>query len=125
MSYDIYFKRKYKDVENGEIFIRYVAEFNYTSNMSKFFDDFLNFKDDNKKGINGLQGMSCNKAYPIIYDAVRSIEYEDCFSDIFIQELNKKYNAKNGWGSITTAMNLLHNMLDVCEENPTAVISIC
>jgi len=59
MSYDIKFEIEYKDVRGDDTFNRTVAEFNHTWNLSKFFRQFLNFKDEGlgEVGINGFYDM--------------------------------------------------------------------
>jgi len=125
MSYDVYFNVKYKDVISDEIFIRNVGEFNYTYNMRKFFDDFLQFNDSNKQGIEGFQGMLAKDAWFVLHKTVSSFNQSDINFDWFKKEMEDKYNSSNGWGSVDTAIKFLTNMMDTCKENPTAVISIC
>lgn len=125
MSYDVYFNVKYKDVISDEIFIRGVGEFNYTYNMRKFFDDFLQFNDSNKQGIEGFHGMLAKDAWFVLHKTISSFNQSDINFDWFKKEMEDKYNSSNGWGSVDTAIKFLTNLLNTCKENPTAVISIC
>ena len=124
MSYDIKFEIEYKDVRGDDTFNRTVAEFNHTWNLSKFFQEFLNFKDDIILGMNGLYGMVGKDAWFVLNNAVRKFNQSDINYDWFKGWAEKQYNPENGHGSVDTAMKLLTDMMNTCKEYPTSVIKI-
>ncbi len=124
MSYDIKFEIEYKDVRGDDTFNRTVAEFNHTWNLSKFFQEFLNFKDDRILGMNGLYGMVSKDAWFVLNNAVRTFNQSDINHDWFKDWAEKEYNPENGHGSVDTAMKLLTDMMSTCKEYPTSVIKI-
>jgi len=124
MSYDIKFEIEYKDVRGDDTFNRTVAEFNHTWNLSKFFQEFLNFKDDRILGMNGLYGMVSKDAWFVLNNAVRTFNQSDINHDWFKDWAEKEYNPENGHGSVDTAMKLLTDMMNTCKEYPTSVIKI-
>ena len=124
MSYDISFEVEYKEVHGDDTFNRTVAEFNHTWNLSKFFQEFLNFKDDRILGMNGLYGMVSKDAWFVLNNAVRTFNQSDINYDWFKDWAEKEYNPENGHGSVDTAMKLLTDMMNTCKEYPTSVIKI-
>ena len=124
MSYDISFEVEYKEVHGEDTFNRTVAEFNHTWNLSKFFQEFLNFKDDRILGMNGLYGMVGKDAWFVLNKAVKTFNQSDINHDWFKDWAEKEYNPENGHGSVDTAMKLLTDIMNTCKEYPTSVIKI-
>ena len=149
MSYDVYMFMKLYD-KDGEFF-RETTEFhfNYTSNMSSFWDayimierwDYENFEDyegsgleeDKLSGLEALVGLTGEEALPYLKDffekIYKDIYKNDCNGSIYCSEdkdglndLRRKYDSKNGWGCMVSAMIMTAKLMTACAEYPKAKI---
>lgn len=84
--------------------------FNYTYNMSQFFDDYC---VSPKRDLDGLTGR---QAYLRIYFALSEI-LNDYDSD-----LETRYNSANGWGSVETAFDWLRKVMVACKNHPDEIV---
>lgn len=99
MSLDIGIKAK-REIE-VEIY-----ETNITYNLSKMYYKCI----DKEKGFRALNGMNCDKALPILNNAIKDM--------IENKEEYEKLNPENGWGSYEGLLKRLREMRDCCEDNP-------
>lgn len=92
-----------RDVEKG-------MRFCYTYNLSGFFSDFaVNPKRD-------LDGHACREVASLIGEAL------DEMDTIGLDELSKKYDPANGWGSVYGAAAWLGRIRDYCVKHPDFIL---
>ena len=149
MSYDVYVNMKLYD-KDGEFF-RETTEFhfNYTSNMSSFwnayieierwdyegFEDYegLGLEEEKLNGLEALAGLTGEEALPYLKDFFEKIKKDiykdDCNGSIYSSEdkdglnkLRRKYDSENGWGCMASAMIVTAKLMTACAEYPKAKI---
>ena len=96
MSWDINIKAK-REVS--------IYETNITYNLSDMYYKCV----DKELGLKIFEGMTCEKALPILEKAI-----EDLIQN---KEEYEKLNPKNGWGSYDLLLRTFKKMLKCCEEN--------
>ena len=104
------------DVEIGE------ESFSHTANTYLLLQNVLCGKD-NKSGIYLLHGMKGAEAAEHIEAAFERIER--LHTEMGEAEMLKKYDSRNGWGSVITTMIFLSKILAACHRHPFERITIC
>ena len=89
-----------------------IYETNVTYNLSKMYYKCI----DKEKGFRALNGMSCEKALPILNNAIKDM--------IDNKEEYENLNPENGWGSYAGLLERLREMRDCCEDNPDGIFEV-
>lgn len=85
---------------------------NMTYNVSKMYYDALKTED----GIRGLDGKMGKDCKSILESAIVRF--------IMNRELYKSWNPDNGWGDYDVALQLLHKLLEWCDQAPKATMRV-
>lgn len=101
-------------------------EVNYTSNVGAVFHDHI--KEDEKTGLQALDGLYGFQANEILYDAWcnlnatrHAMHVQD---DVGEPAMEAKYNAANGWGSLVGALIVLGKITAACAVYPHEVVYV-
>ena len=89
-----------------------IYETNITFNLAKMYYKAI----DKDLGLEKLKGMTCEKALPIINQAIKDmIDKKDEY---------KELNPSNGWGTYEGLLECFREMRNVCEENPDGIFEM-
>lgn len=100
-------------------------EFNYTYNLSEFFNAHL------PDGLRTLGGMTGREAGDALADAFESINEERmCVYDlgkhrVEEEKLRERYDSPNGWGTYEGALVFLGELMAACYRNPRHKVHVC
>ncbi len=119
MSYSISF---------GPIIVEEYKHFNFTSNLAKFFHNFIdiesskeefNLSDDHPtSGLQSLNGLSGKQIAQILKESLKIIRSEE------LADLEREYDPANDWGSVLGAIYLIIDLLILSLEHPNSSISV-
>lgn len=85
-------------------------EFNYTSNLSRFFSVF---------GVHPLAHMNGQPAAKVAGLIDSALAAAAAFDQ---EELAAKWDSPNGWGKMRSALPWLADVRDACRRHPDAVV---
>lgn len=105
------------DVEIGEEW------FNYTYNVAPlFYDHFPN--GSGIKGLNGMTGKQAAEEIGKAFAAMNSTRHNLYDGAVGEPNMERKYNAANGWGSMSGALMFLGQILAACAANPRKKVTV-
>lgn len=94
--------------------------FNYTYNLSIFFHDHI--EGDDEGGINGLDGKTGAEAFSILSVALQRVELT--YQRLGHNEIRRRYDAPNGWGSVIGAIIFMSRIMAACAEQPNQTVRV-
>lgn len=98
-------------------------DFNHTSNTYQLLCDLMPGHDPKAQGIKSLDGITGAEAAEIIEAGIERLH--DMYADNTEESLRKKYDAPNGWGTITSSILFLSRLMAACHRHPLERISVC
>jgi hypothetical protein len=144
MSYDLDIEPRsvvkcpdcHKEIRIDHLLGSVAGYFNYTSNLSPFFEDYIvpscisevvpnNPNIGKKTGLdllNGLTGRQCEQVLSNVLAAINDDMYHKNGNEEY--KFRKKYDSDNGWGSLEGAINWLGEIRDFSACNPDFLISV-
>lgn len=109
--------------------------FNYTSNMSKFFHDFIwrgRAMPGNQSGWQTFQGCKGHEVALILKQSLHKIaryrfdkDNRDLINNTALHfRIGRHYDPDNYWGDVMSASVFMAQVMAACYENPDDVFSV-